>query len=286
MSYVDEAFGKLKKTLEITDTEGALASSRQNSIRDHLSEHWEVDRTFLEGSYRRHTKTKRLQDVDIFVVIKASGAQGGYRDKSPNHVLDALAEVLREKWDDVRIDRMAAVISYGDDVASFEVVPAFERDGGGFSIPDAKLGRWISTDPTVHQELTTKKNDACGEKYVPFVKMVKGANRELGDPVAPSFLLEVMALDLVSEPFGRYQDEVSWFLATASERISEDWADPAGLGPDVNSEMDSTERKSAGVALADAAEIAQRAVWLEDDGQDRAAVEEWRRLFGWRMPRP
>ena len=28
------------------------------------------------------------------------------------------------------------------------------------------------------------------------------------------------------------------------------------------------------------------AVWLEDDGQEREAVEEWRKLFNWRMPRP
>ena len=48
--------------------------------------------------------------------------------------------------------------------------------------------------------------------------MIKGINRELGEPVSPSFLLEVMAHALVKEPFGRYQDEIRWFLATAAER--------------------------------------------------------------------
>ena len=286
MSYVDEAFSKLKSTLETTDTENELASSRQNLIRDHLTTNWDIKETFLEGSYKRHTKTKRLQDVDIFVVIDADGDQGHFKGEPPGRVLDALAKVLKERWDDVTIDRMAAVVSHGDDVASFEVVPAFRRDGEGFRIPDRKLGKWIDTDPSVHEDLSTRKNKACGEKYVPFVKMVKGANRELGNPVAPSFLLEVMALDLVAEPFGRYQDEVSWFLASAADQVTNDWPDPAGLGPDVNSEMDVHDRKSAADALAGAAEIAQRAVWLEDDGQERAAVDEWRRLFGWRMPRP
>lgn len=62
--------------------------------------------------------------------------------------------------------------------------------------------------------------------------------------------------------------------------------DPVGLGPDVNAEMTATQESQARHTLGDAAAIAEHAVWLGDDGQDRAAVEEWRRLFGSRMPRP
>jgi hypothetical protein len=50
--------------------------------------------------------------------------------------------------------------------------------------------------------------------------------------------------------------------------------------------MTANERKGARLALEEAAAIAAHAVWLEDDGQERAAVEEWRKLFDWRMPRP
>ena len=92
------------------------------------------------------------------------------------------------------IDRMACTVEFGsDEIVSFDVVPAFKRTGGGYEIPDTQAG-WIATNPKQHHELTTKKNTACGEMWVPFVKMVKGANRELGEPVEPSFLLEVMAL--------------------------------------------------------------------------------------------
>jgi hypothetical protein len=94
-----------------------------------------------------------------------------------------------------------------------------------------------------------------------------------------------MAQDLVKEPFGRYQDEVRWFLASAAEGVADSWPDPAGLGPDVNT-MTSSQRATATIALENALEIAEQAIRLEDDGQERAAVEEWRRLFSWRMPRP
>jgi hypothetical protein len=32
--------------------------------------------------------------------------------------------------------------------------------------------------------------------------------------------------------------------------------------------------------------LAEEALLLENDGKERAAVDKWRRLFGWRMPVP
>ncbi len=285
MSYVDEAFANLKSELEITETEGKLAQRRHQEIRDHVASAWELEDDFLTGSYRRQTKTKKLQDVDIFVVVKRDGAQGHLRDLGPRELLEELKKVLDEKYDNVVIDRMACTIDFGsDEIVSFDVVPAFKRKAGGYEIPDTWTG-WIATNPKRHHEMTTDKNKVCNEKFVPFVKMIKGANRELGEPVDPSFLLEVMALDLVKAPFGTYQDEMVWFLATAADEFDRSWPDPAGLGPDVNT-LSASARHTARDAFLEAQQIAERAVWLEDDGQERSAVEEWRKLFGWRMPRP
>lgn len=291
MTYVDDAFDKMQSNLEITQTESNLASTRQKLIRDHLDDHWDISEDFLTGSYKRHTKTKPLKDVDIFVVLDPGGKQASLADSPPSAILNELARILRKKWSDVSIDRMAAVVSYGDEVASFDVVPAFvgtgtKRKGPGYRIPDTLTGGWIDTDPSEHEAQSSAKNAECRDKWVPLVKMIKAANRESGEPVHPSFLLEVMALDIVTKPFGRYQDELSWFFATAADRLDESWPDPAGLGPDVNAEMTPSDRTKAAEALRRAHQIAQQAVWLADQERDRAAVEEWRRLFGDRMPRP
>lgn len=288
MGYVDDAFARLKSNLEITQTESQQASSRHQAIRDHVRAHWGLTDDFLTGSYRRDTKTKRLKDVDVFVVIDVDGEQGHYRDEAPSNVLLALRSVLQAKWEAAYLDGMAVVIPYGneDDVTSIEVVPAFDRAGGGYHIPDPQLGSWINTDPKKHHDASTTKNGECNDKYVPLVKMIKAVNRELGEPVAPSFLLEVMALGIVTPPVGRYGDEIIAFLATAADRIHEPWPDPAGIGPDVNSRMSRAEREYAAQQLHDARAIAEEAVDLQDDGQERAAVEEWRRIFGNRMPRP
>ncbi len=288
MGYVNDAFGKLKNNLEITTTEQNLASTHHITIRDYVRGHWRLADDFLTGSYRRDTKTKKLKDVDVFVVIDAEGSQGSYRAQAPIEVLNALETLLRGRWSFAYRDGMAIVIPYGsdDEVMSIEVVPAFERDDGGYFIPDPAAGAWIATNPKQHHELSTAKNTDCDGKYVPFVKMIKGINRELGDPVAPSFLLEVMAQDLVKTPFGRYQDEIVLFLATAADRIDDVWLDPAGLGGDVNTVMNVMQKLIAADALRRVQAIAERAVDLEDDGQERAAYDEWKKLFGDRMARP
>ena len=287
MGYVSQAFANLKSALEITDTEQALASNRRQAIYDHLTSEWNITSAFLTGSYDRHTKTKKLKDVDIFVVIDPDGDQAHLRHMGPNAVLDALRDVLEQKYPDrVIVDVLACVVSFGtEEILSFEVVPAFEHADGGYEIPDTASGGWIRTDPTKHAERTTAKNTVCAEKWVPFIKMVKGINREGGEPM-PSFLLEVMGLELIREPFGRYQDEIATFLASAADQVTNDWPDPAGLGPAVNRAMSPWERSHAGDLLRDWQRIAEEAIDLEDAGSERAAVEKWRELFGNRMPRP
>ena len=98
MGLVETAFIKLKSNLEITKSEQDLASKRQNQIRDHLASRITFDRTFLTGSYARHTKTKKLKDVDIFCVLKSDGADSDLRDKTPWDVLVHLQGALAEKY--------------------------------------------------------------------------------------------------------------------------------------------------------------------------------------------
>jgi len=57
MGYVDDAFAKLKSTLEIGKTEQDLAVRRHRQIRDHVRESWTLEEDFLTGSYRRETTT-------------------------------------------------------------------------------------------------------------------------------------------------------------------------------------------------------------------------------------
>jgi SMODS domain-containing protein len=288
MTYVDDAFTNCKSALEITTTEKNFAATKHAAIRSVVRSSWQLDDDFLTGSYRRNTKTKKLKDVDIFVVVAAEGPQAHLRQEPPSVVLAELRKILESEYGNVIADGFACTIKFGDedDITSFDVVPAFKRKGGGWEIPDADRSSWISTNPKIHHEQSTKMNDRCDERFVPLVKMVKGINRNFGEPIDPSFLLEVMAQGLVTTPFGRYQDEIVWFLASAAEQISDDWLDPAKIGPVVNGTMSPAARTAAAQKLREWQLVAEKAVRLEDAGQERSAVEEWRKLFGSRMPRP
>lgn len=285
MSYVDDAFEALKSKLEISPSESDLAKTRHQLIRDHIEGSWSLADHFLTGSYGRQTKTKKLKDVDIFAVIDPEGPQGHLSTGSGTAANTALRKVLATRWDDLETDDHVVTINYaGEDVTSYEVAPVFPRKGGGYRMPNGS--GWMDTNPDEHARLVTAKNKRCDEKFVPFVKMVKGINREANEPIAPSFLLEVMGLELVLEPFGRYRDEIRFFLASAADRITENWPDPAGLGPNVNAGTSAARRVELSGILRRWLAVAEEALLLESEGKERAAVEKWRELFGWRMPRP
>jgi Second Messenger Oligonucleotide or Dinucleotide Synthetase domain len=285
MSYIDDAFDKLKSNLEITETETNLAVTRHNLVREHIEASWKLADHFLTGSYDRQTKTKKLKDVDIFVVIDPKGPQAYLANGTGTAAISALRDVLSARWDDLETDEHVVTINYpGEDVASYEVAPVFPRKGGGYLMPNGST--WMATDPTEHASLVTAKNKKCDGKFVPFIKMVKGINREADDAIQPSFLLEVMGLELVLEPFGRFRDEIRFFLASVADRLTDDWPDPGGLGPNVNAGISKTQRENLARTVRGWLAIAEEALLLENDGKERGAVEKWRKLFGWRMPLP
>jgi predicted nucleotidyltransferase len=289
MITIHEAFGRFKSRLELTDREQEDASRRQQDIREYLREQFEIERDFLTGSYARWTKTKPLKDVDIFIVLGKK--ERGYRDKKPNVILEKFREVLVPKYgeDRVSLGRRSVQVDFNiqvvedstnDQVMSFDVVPAFASESH-YEIPDRATGEWVMTDPEVHAELTTKANKTFSGEWKPLVKMIKKWNQTAGKPVKPSFLLEVMALDLFAPPFsGGYPYELKGFFSTAAERIGEVWSDPAKLGPPVSDQMGEAKASAARGALLGAEESVTRAIRLAQSGRQGDALQEWRKLFG------
>src|SRR4029434_4645998 len=98
--------------------------------------------------------------------------------------------------------------------------------------------------------------------------MVRAWNREKNKPVKPSFLLEVMALEILRPPFGGdFPYEFMAFFATAADRIQEEWPDPAGLGPPVSDAMDTSAREDAKRAFTAAHHGIREAIELSRSGR-------------------
>lgn len=285
-----QAFDKFRRHLELGDTEKKDAARRQKDVRDCIREGFDLKADFLSGSYSRHTKTKPLKDVDVMFVL--GDKEKWRRDKPPIETLQALEKCLKKEFlepGQVEIGRRSVTVEFekiyypenhDGKVLSIDAVPAFECGGGDYEIPDKDTGNWIKTNPETHSEQATAKNKDLDQKWVPLVKMVKGWNRANGKPIKPSFLIEVMAEDLVQAPFSTYPDEVRNFFAAMEANLARKWADPAALGPPVSDQMTPNLITEAKKALQEAQRKATLARRAEQTGRQGEALRIWREVLG------
>lgn len=289
MISIQDAFKKFKNKLELNKKEQKNASKKQKEIRKVLNDKFSVDRDFLTGSYARYTKTKPLKDVDIFCVLGDS--EKHYLDKDPNEILDEVKKPLCDKYGEekVFVQRRSVMVDFGVDinedmtdyrVVSFDVVPAFQT-GDNYLIPDNTLKDWIKTNPEIHAEKAVKAHQNFSNEWKGIVRIVKKWNMKNEKPIKPSFLIEVMALELLVPPYGgQHKYEVQAFFASLADRINEDWDDPAGLGPPISDAMDAHKIKDAIKQLQDAQTQCSEALRLEREGKNGDSLRVWREIFG------
>lgn len=288
MLTVTEAFRKFRTRLELTGAEQDDASRRQREIREVINGAFKLADDFLTGSYKRWTKTKPLKDVDIFCVFHDDERPKYRNDKQPSVMLGDTEKVLAKEYGQENVKRQRRSVSVQfpvrsdeDRVMSFDVVPAFTK-GDHYEIPDTATTKgWTETNPKIHAEKATAANEAFSGEWKGMVRMIKRWNQQNEKPVKPSFLLEVMALDILRPPFGGdYPYEFMAFFATAAERIDETWADPAGLGPPVSDSMDVGARAAAKRSLTAAHHAIREAVELSRAGRNGDALRKYRDIFG------
>ena len=169
MLTVNEAFKKFKSRLELNEKEQANASKRHNEVRELVRSKFSIDNDFLTGSYKRHTKTKPLKDIDIFFVLNEKHSQ--YKNELPSNILNDFYKVLVDKYGEkaVKKQRRSIGVDFGvvidaDDntdyrVVSVDVVPAF-TSGENYEIPDDNEKKWIKTNPKIHADKATAAHQA------------------------------------------------------------------------------------------------------------------------------
>ncbi|MGY3586638.1 hypothetical protein ACVIGB_004304 [Bradyrhizobium sp. USDA 4341] len=298
MISLDEAFRKFKSRLELNDREQKNASQRHTEVREYLQTKFAVERSFLTGSYARHTKTKPLKDIDIFFVLKER--ERHYRNKAPSVVIDAFYDALVEKYGKSAVRKQSrsinidfgVVVDAEDNtdyrVVSVDTVPAF-ASGDDYEIPDTDTGTWIKTNPDIHAQKAVTAHQAFSNEWKGLVRMVKYWNNNprhgTDKPVKPSFLIEVMALQCLHGGWqGRFDYELQALFSTLADRIFDEWPDPAGLGPSISNGMDTARKTRARDLLRQASRDASIAINLARRGQNGEALKAWRALFGPKFP--
>jgi hypothetical protein len=82
-----DAFDKFRQRLELSETEQKDAARRHADLRECVRRGFAIQNDLLSGSYRRHTKTKPLKDVDVLFVL--GEREKWRRDKPPLDTLQA-----------------------------------------------------------------------------------------------------------------------------------------------------------------------------------------------------
>lgn len=287
---ITASFQKLKENLEITGLQASTVSTRQNNVRDVVKKDLSVLDSFLTGSYSRSTLIAPLKeaDIDVFVVLDSkyfhhynNGQNGGQAG-----LLDLLKRTLRKTYTetpDISRNGQAVTIRFTDFMV--DVVPAFNRQGGGYLIPNSVSQSWISTDPKKHVEIVANSNKAHNSDFVPLVKMIKAWNKN-NNKYFSSFHLEVLALSILNNvTISDYPSGIRFFFDKARDLITKQNPDPAGYGGDVGNYINTQEKIKEAVTKFELAY--NRAIKAEDfdnRGYTKDAVDLWIKIFGDNFP--
>jgi len=285
---VQQSFLTLKQNLEITGLQEATISTRQTSVRAVMEAGVQLNDpfSFLTGSYSRSTMIAPLTeaDVDIFFVLKNEYFHHYNNNQNGGQVglLDLVKKTLRKTYTqtpDISRNGQAVTIRFQDFVV--DVVPGFNRQGGGFLIPNSVTQSWISTDPKKHVEIMTASNKAHNGDLVPLIKMIKAWNKK-NNKYFSSFHLEVLALEILNGvTISDFPSGVRYYFDKGRTLITQKNLDPAGYGDDVGRYINTQEKiKEAAAKFQLAYDRAIKAEDYAKRGYIREAIDSWKMIFG------
>ncbi len=279
-STIPQGFQKLRENLEITGLQGSTVSTRQQNVREAVEREMDVDDSFLTGSYKRSTMIAPLSeaDIDIFLVLNSSY----YSIEGQASLLEKVKYVLKKtypKTPDISRDGQAVTITFTD--FKVDVVPAFNRRGGGFLIPNTIQNGWISTNPHQHITIWSEANKAHNGDLVPLIKMIKAWNKKNGTPFL-SFHLECLILQILTNiRIDSSSSGVRYVFDKARKAVRSPVPDPTGYNSNVGKYLN-TQVKIDDVVnrLETAYTRAKNAEESEAKGKIEDAYYYWQLIFG------
>lgn len=308
----ETAFKRFETTVNADPDQLTEARLRRDAFVDALTSEAVVERARAIGSLARKTQKAPLNDVDILMVydaskrpswgsdaidgtsaealeetatrIKALLGPGGSKVHllNPDGSNDLTVRLIRRKRHSVKcfLDQAGE-----DDAFTVDVVPAIRHPNAGLWIPernvdDQDAGTWIRSNPEYLIQ-AVKDQQGQWDSWIPSVRALKFWNDESKAGMT-SLYTEVLALSAL--PTNEFRPQaIQRFFQSAEWEVSADLSDPAGLCGAIQSDLDVNHARSC---LAEAAELARKAVNAEADSRFDDAVCAWRAIFGTEFPEP
>jgi hypothetical protein len=143
----------------LDEVKDALEGPLQNSID-----------TLFGGSVAKRTYVDGLSDVDSLLILDDSSLEGA----APSECLKKVAGIIQKELGNsqkVTTGKLAVTVKY-DDGMELQLLPAF-RTKDGLKVPSWRRDGWSNISPQNFQNELSKRNEQCGGKLVPTIKLAK-----------------------------------------------------------------------------------------------------------------
>lgn len=235
------------------DRDHVLVAKRLETILAALKETHEgpFDQLF-GGSVAKHTYIDGLSDIDCLIKLNDSTLHG----HTPAAALESMADVIRQSVSGatVEVGRMAVTIRYGDGM-ELQLLPAVDDGSGRLHVPAANGSDWSRINPQTFRAVLSQRNEKCGQKLVPTIKLAKAVLAALPEGgILSGYHVESLAI----EAFRGYDGVKSTaamlptFFERARTLVLEPVRDSTGQSVHVDADLgppNSTERQEASFTL-------------------------------------
>lgn len=164
---------------------GAFNSRDHDLVSDRLLELKESLGTEIEGtldqlfggSVAKHTYVDGLSDIDSLVFLNDTSLEG----KKPQAVLRKMERIIARSLGDkaeVSHGKMAVTVTFKDGMV-IQLLPAVKTDGVHVHVPSSRTDGWSKVNPVTFQEALARRNQECGGKLIPTIKLAKAINGQL-----------------------------------------------------------------------------------------------------------
>lgn len=245
-------------------------------------------KSFVMGSYKRHTLIRRLDaskkyDVDVMFVLDEKEELESMLD-----TMEAVASSIADQIDGIteyRRQRVSVGLIY-DDNFCIDLVPGIANDDDTYNIFDSRELKPMKTDPLKHVSIISELNGKNSDLFVPLIKLAKRWKQENANDIMKSFHLEMLAVKIFEQAeISDLTSALKKFFNEAAQLTEANASiiDPVG-GHDIASYLDSTDnpqRAAAITALNKASAAMDDAVKHENDDDDRLAERAVGRLYNY-----
>lgn len=255
-----------------------LVGQRLDDIKLALEDEIEgtIDQKF-GGSVAKHTYVDGMSDIDSLLIINDTALQ----DVGPGQALERITEILGNRLAGeaaLSHGRMAVTVEYKDGI-KIQLLPAIRTKDGRLEVPSSRIDGWSHINPTAFQAALSTRNEECGGKLVPTVKLAKAINGTLPESQRLSgYHMESLGIDV----FRGYKGPkttvamLSTFFEKAKDLVLAPIRDRTGQSIHVDDYLgppNSDARVNASHILGRLAKRMWNATWSRSTAQ-------WRALFG------